>query len=192
MGTEHDPDRPDPPHLGTYGGVVTDNADPLKLGRIRARVPGKCEPQSGWAFPKTVGGGSRKRGVYHVPPVGADVQVTFHHGDVDVPLYECGQWGRGDSVTPIAGDDVSPEDAPSIVCWETEKHLLVFDARAGKSSFHLYDKETGDGVLYDGVTRQLEVHGTVGVSIRSEGVIDIRGLTVTINGRPVTPGGGPI
>ena len=40
------------PFWGKYRGVVTDTADPLLTGRIRARVPDVMgDQESGWAMP---------------------------------------------------------------------------------------------------------------------------------------------
>jgi len=190
-GPEHDPDRPDSPFLGTYDGVVTANEDPLKLGRVKLRVPGLIEPQSGWVFPDAQGAGPQL-GLWFIPVVGADVKVRFLGGDPDVPLYSGGHWGKDDAPTPVRAADVTPADAPKIRVIETERHLLILDTRTGHESIQLVDKETGDGLRYDGVTRALELRGTVAVRIVATGAVSIEGLAVTINGRPVSPGGGPI
>ena len=50
----HEPDR----FFGKYRGVVTDNQDPLMIGRIRARVPDVMgDDESGWAMPCAPFGG---------------------------------------------------------------------------------------------------------------------------------------
>jgi hypothetical protein len=192
---ENDPDAKDPPRLALYHGVVVSNADPLKIGRVTLRVPGLIDEESGWAFPLAL---SRGRGVgfFDVPDAGAEVGVWFLMGDTDRPFYVPGHaiapGGSGQGPSTIQAADVTPEDAPRIKVWETARHLVLLDGRAGREALELRDKETGDGVTYDGLTRSLEIVGTVSVKIRSLGTVDIDGLSVTIAGRPVVPGAGPI
>lgn len=191
---ENDQDDPTPPRLALYDGVVTRRDDPLKIGRVRVRVPGLID-ETDWAFPLSMGRGDGV-GFWHVPKVGADVGVWFLTGNFDRPFYVPGHHiaprgsGRGPSF--IQASSVSVEDAPEIKLWETEDHLILLDGRTGSQAFEVRDKLTGDGVAYDRSTMSLEVKGTISVKITSVGVIDLDALSVTIMGRPVVPGAGPI
>lgn len=191
---ENDPDNPLPSRLALYDGVVLANNDPLKIGRVRVRVPGIVD-ESDWAFPLSLGRGDGV-GFWHIPKVGADVGVWWLAGEPDRPFYVPGHHiaprGAGRGPTYIQAEDVTPDDAPAIKLWETEDHLILLDGRAGRQGFEVRDKTTGDGVTYDRTTMSLEVKGTVSVKVTSTGAIDIDGLAVTIMGRPVVPGAGPI
>lgn len=192
---ENDLDRPDPAFTAIYHGVVTSNADPLKVGRVRVRVAGIVEPESDWAFPVgTVGGGESAVGFYAVPKVGSEVGVWFKGGDVDHPFYVAGHWGApgGSSQAPTPVRSATAEEAPLIRCFETDRHLLTFDARPGREVLKFEDKTSGDALTFDGLTRSVELKGTVAVVIKATGAIKIDGLAVTINGRTVRPGGDPI
>jgi hypothetical protein len=72
---------------GKYRGRVTDNDDPLKLGRVRVKVPDVFgDESSGWAlpcFPLAAAG----QGLFMVPPVDAWVWVEFEYGTPDKPIY---------------------------------------------------------------------------------------------------------
>src|SRR5512136_1169857 len=83
-------------HLGMYLGHVTDRNDPEGLGRVRVSIPGLIEPESGWAWPLgTSGGGSRDRGFFAVPEVGAEVAIWFNQGDLsEEPFYLSAHWGK--------------------------------------------------------------------------------------------------
>src|SRR6185503_13488238 len=84
-------DAPDQRLLGLHVGHVVDRADPLKLGRVRIRIPGLIQAASAWAFPLgTLGGGSDRRGFFAVPEDGAEVGVLFQEGDVERPYYLSG------------------------------------------------------------------------------------------------------
>lgn len=195
MGDDHDTDGI-PPNLAMYHGEVVSNADPLKLGRCRVRVPGIIDERSGWAFPlATVGGGSDAAGFFAIPKVGADVGVWFKGGDEDQPFYMAANWSAPDGATeiPTPVRAASVEEVHLIQCFETERWLLVFDNRTGRESLTIKDKATSNDVIeIDGALHGVTIKGTIGVTIESLGAITIRGTTVTINGRPVLPTGRPI
>ncbi|MEZ6242093.1 MAG: phage baseplate assembly protein V [Phycisphaerales bacterium] len=88
---------------GKYRGVVSDNADPEKLGRVRARVPEVLDSeQTGWALPCSPYAGAGE-GSFATPPVGAGVWIEFEAGDVSRPVWTGCWWGRGQVPTNNAG-----------------------------------------------------------------------------------------
>ncbi len=84
---------------GKYRGVVTDNQDPLVLGRVRAKVPDVMgDQESGWAMPCAPFGG-KQTGFFAIPTVGAGAWIEFEHGDPDYPIW-CGCWWGNSSEMP--------------------------------------------------------------------------------------------
>jgi uncharacterized protein involved in type VI secretion and phage assembly len=67
-------------------GLVTDNKDPEKLGRVKIKYPTLGgEVESGWA--RVVwGAAGKERGVVALPEVNDEVVVGFEHGDVRRPF----------------------------------------------------------------------------------------------------------
>jgi uncharacterized protein involved in type VI secretion and phage assembly len=83
---------------GKYRGVVTDNQDPLMMGRIRASVPDVMgDLESGWAMPCAPFGGSQT-GFFAIPTVGAGVWIEFEHGDPDYPIWSGCWWGSSNEM----------------------------------------------------------------------------------------------
>ncbi|MGF1485900.1 MAG: phage baseplate assembly protein V [Prochloraceae cyanobacterium] len=81
-------------------GIVTDNEDPEKMGRVKVKFPTLTEEHnSAWARIVSVGGG-KERGIDWLPEIDDEVLVGFEHGSIDRPLVLGGLWN---------GKDVPPE-----------------------------------------------------------------------------------
>jgi uncharacterized protein involved in type VI secretion and phage assembly len=86
---------------GKFRGVVTDNRDPLMMGRVRARVTDVMgQDESGWAMPAAPFGGNQT-GFFALPAVGAGVWVEFEHGDPDYPIWSGAWWGSAAEIPPL-------------------------------------------------------------------------------------------
>ncbi len=117
-----------PAFYGKYRGSVTDNQDPLMLGRIKARVPDVTgDQETGWAMPCAPFGGSAT-GFFALPTVGAGVWIEFEYGDPDYPIWVGCWWGSVAEMPPIllappykkvmiqteGGNNVVLDDTPGI------------------------------------------------------------------------------
>lgn len=176
---------------GLYIGTVVKRDDPEMLGRIKFTIPGLVEPESPWAWPLgTVGGGSKNRGFFAVPEEGAEVGILFNQGDVDVPYYLCGHWGA-----PEAGKE-TPEEAqkkpPDNRVFATETFRFEFDETKDKKAARITNLKTKDYIELDAERNTIVVSGTTAIVIHAVGAVDIRGATVQIQGRTVTPTPDPI
>jgi hypothetical protein len=81
---------------GKYRGLVTNNMDPLSLGRVQAMVPEVLgEMPSGWASACAPYAGPQA-GFFAIPPVGAGVWIEFEAGDVSRPIWVGGWWGTAE------------------------------------------------------------------------------------------------
>lgn len=191
-----------------YEGVVVDNADPLRIGRVKVRIPGVIEPASDWAIPLGApGGGSNTRGMFFVPEVGSEVAVFFKLGDVDHPRYMPSAWGMPKGVpdspsfvlTDIeTGDKIQPEDVHKVRGIQTRNWNIILDDRDGKEILKIMDRNpdaNSKGVIVelDGVRKGIRIAGTTAVMVECDGVVNVdAGLGLFLNGRKVRRGGGEI
>jgi hypothetical protein len=77
-------------------GLVTNNDDPDKLGRVKVRFPTLSDAdESTWARVATPGGGAQ-RGLQWLPEVGDEVLVGFELDDKTRPMILGGLWSRKD------------------------------------------------------------------------------------------------
>ena len=106
---------------GKYRGVVVDNDDPKKIGRIRVSVDavygGALSP---WATPCLPYAGPGV-GFYAIPPRDAGVWVEFEQGDTSRPVWTGGWWGVDDPPQDQSGTAASPP----LKIWRSEKGLLL-------------------------------------------------------------------
>lgn len=80
-------------YWGKYRGKVTENEDPLFLGRIITEVPAVPGAVANWAMPCTPYAGFQV-GFYTIPPIGANVWVEFEGGDPSFPIWAGCFWGE--------------------------------------------------------------------------------------------------
>ena len=75
----------------SYLGVVEDNNDPKKLGRLKVRVAPYSDLETEelpWAYPKLgTHGNSAEYGGLNVPEIGSQVRVEFPSRDLTAPYY---------------------------------------------------------------------------------------------------------
>ncbi|MEI6340909.1 MAG: phage baseplate assembly protein V [Verrucomicrobiota bacterium] len=113
---------------GKFRGRVTDNQDPLQIGRIRASVPDVLgDAASGWAMPCFPFAG-QGLGFFALPDVGAGVWIEFEHGDPDFPIWAGCWYGTAAELPPAllappyqklivktkGGNSVTLDDTPGV------------------------------------------------------------------------------
>jgi uncharacterized protein involved in type VI secretion and phage assembly len=150
-----------PPFYGKYRGVVTDNRDPVQLGRVRARVQDVLgDQESGWAMPAVPYAG-KGVGFFLIPPVDALVWFEFEHGDPERPIWTGCFWATGEL-------DAAPE-----------KKVLKTDA----GTITLDDTPGAGGITIEtaiGMRIKISVQG-IEITNGQNGTIELTGPQVSVN-----------
>jgi uncharacterized protein involved in type VI secretion and phage assembly len=77
-------------------GIITDNKDPLKLGRVKLKFPViSMDDVTDWT-PIIMQGAGKNRGWFFIPEIDDEVLVVFEHGDIDRPLVVGALWNGKD------------------------------------------------------------------------------------------------
>jgi uncharacterized protein involved in type VI secretion and phage assembly len=155
--------------FGKYRGIVTDNLDPLMIGRVRARIPDVMgDEESGWAMPCAPFGGNGI-GFFAIPTTDAGVWIEFEHGDPDYPIWSGCWWGSAAEMPPV------------LLAPPYKKVLLKTE---GGNSVLLDDTPGAGGITLETSGGQKVVLSATGVEITNgQGAsIKLSGPQVSING----------
>ncbi len=174
-------ERAEQQYFGKYRGIVVDNKDPLKLGRIKVRVPSilvctveptqPCDPNadvkdgdpsvSDWAWPCVPCGGASEQGFFFIPDVCAHVWVEFEEGNLEHPIWVGTFWANPGKKpqTPQEAQDMAGTKKDSEpqrrMLKTTSGHVLEFCDIKGKESITLTHK--------DGAFINLDEKGSVSI-----------------------------
>lgn len=127
---------------GVSVGVVTDNADPDGLGRVRVRLSWLPSDEASWWARVAAPMAGKQRGVYFLPEVGDEVLVAFEHGRPD-RAYVLGSLWNGADRPPLTNDD-KKNNLRTIR--SRSGHELLFDDSEGAARIVLRD-QAGDNKL---------------------------------------------
>jgi len=181
-------------------GLVTNNSDPQKQGRVKVQFPYLTEQESFWA-PVLLPAAGKERGLSMLPVVGEQVVVAFENGDSSFP-YVLGSVFNGKD-TPgeeMAVDDGSfamKSDHKALIAAQedinlrTEKGKWVIEVNAGdvtetvKSPGNYTGKFDGKWDLT--ANQAITVESKQGVTIKApqitleaQGTMAIKGMTVSV------------
>jgi uncharacterized protein involved in type VI secretion and phage assembly len=150
--------------FGKYRGVVTDNQDPLMIGRVQARVPDVLgDRSSGWAMPCSPFGGDQT-GLFAVPKNGAGVWVEFEHGDPDYPIWVGCWWGNA---TELPSELLTPPPPAKKVLLRTEGgHSIMVDDTPGTGGITL---TTSSGQKVALTATGIEIDNGMGAKVTLKG-----------------------
>lgn len=146
------------PFHGKFRGVVSDNADPLNMGRIRARVPDVFgENESGWALPALPYAG-KGVGLFLIPPTNASVWIEFEHGDSEYPIWTGCFWAQGELPASPA--------APDMKVLKTDVATITINDSAGSGGITI-ETTAGMKIVID--SSSMEITNGQGASIKLSG-----------------------
>ncbi|GIE89671.1 VgrG-related protein [Actinoplanes regularis] len=180
---------------GLVVGVVTNNDDPEKLGRVRVTFPTlSAEDESTWAR-LAVPGGGRRRGLQWVPEVDDEVLVGFELNDLTRPVVLGGLWSRRDD-PPEVGASSGGKVESRVLASRIDSRLTFRDGSVpavslslGATSCELHLEKSESSLAGE----QKLVISANQIEIRAKSKLTLAGATVDISASgPLTAAGKPI
>jgi uncharacterized protein involved in type VI secretion and phage assembly len=121
-------------------GVVTDNKDPNKSGRVKVKYPVLSNDDSSFWAPIVMHGAGKNRGWFFIPEVNDEVLVLFEHGDVNRPQIVGSLWGKDKPPDKNPGGNprrMIKSRQGSKITFDDEKNQVVIEDGTGKGKITL-------------------------------------------------------
>ena len=172
---------------GIVLGIVTNNQDPEKVGRVKVKFPWLEDgDESYWARVATLMAGN-DRGTFFLPEVEDEVLVAFDHGDINHP-YVIGTLWNGVDTPPetnengknnirkiksrsgheIIFDDNDEEMKEKIEIHTNAGHVIVLDDSAGGEKIEIKDKTGNNSIVIDSVQNAITISSQMKLSIKAQ------------------------
>lgn len=165
---------------GLVRGIVDDNVDPQKLGRVKVRLPWlSADFSSAWAPVMQLGAGPGS-GTFFLPAVDDEVLVGFEHGEVDRPVVVGGLFNGVDK--PPAYDRYLDNGAVlrrAIVSRLGHQIALSDDAK-NESGISLVTKNGTVGISLNAKDQKLILSCNGAIEIQAVGEMKLSGSKITI------------
>ena len=130
---------------GVVIGIVTNNNDPDRLGRVKLRFPWLgASIESDWARVAAPMAGNG-RGLYFLPEVEDEVLVLFERGDVRVPFVIGALWNGQDQAPAVNSDG---KNALRVIK-SRKGHLIRFDDSEDAPKIEVIDASSGNRIVID-------------------------------------------
>jgi uncharacterized protein involved in type VI secretion and phage assembly len=169
---------------GIVLGIVTNNRDELKLGRVKIKFPWSVDgDETQWARVATFMAG-KDMGAFFLPEVGDEVIVAFDHGDINHP-YVLGSLWNGKKKPPIANDDGQNdirmlksrsghqvtfndgEGAEKVEVRTKSGHTILLDDSSGKENITIRDK-SGNTIQIDSVQNAITIQSSTKLILKAK------------------------
>lgn len=152
---------------GVVIGVVTNNMDPLQLGRVKVRYPhlGSLPPiESNWCRVASQSGGMMS-GSYFIPDINTEVLVAFEHGDVNYPYILGTLWNNLDRPPKPTAAVVIGGKVIERVIQTAKGHYISFNDMPGKEGITLSDKLGLNSIFLDLTKKSVSIKAMNEVAI---------------------------
>ncbi|MGB7342038.1 MAG: phage baseplate assembly protein V [Phototrophicaceae bacterium] len=165
---------------GVTVGIVTNNKDEEKLGRVKVQFPWlSAEDESHWARIATPMSG-QQMGLFFLPEVGDEVLVAFQHGMMEFP-YIIGSLWNGKEKPPETNDD-GKNNLRFIK--SRSGHIIRLDDTDGSEKIEVIDKSGKNTIVIDVAANSITItsEGTIDLTAKKDITIKSSGGDVSIQG----------
>jgi len=171
---------------GVTAGIVTNNQDPDKLGRVKLKFPWLSDDNETDWVRMAVSMGGADRGTFFLPEVGDEVLVAFEQGDINFPYVIGALWnkkakppeGNADKknnirkITSRSGheiifDDNAEQKKEKLEIHSKAGHKIVLDDSGGQEKIEIVDKAGSNKIVIDSMKKAVSVESGMEINIKS-------------------------
>jgi phage protein D/phage baseplate assembly protein gpV len=170
--------------FGLAVGVVTDNQDPQRLGRVKIWLPWLTGSDASYWARVIAPGAGNDRGIWFMPEINDQVLVGFEYGDIHYPYVLGGLWNQDNP--PPSGE------VDKRVLRSRLGHTITLDD-SGSGSITIEDPsgnrvkiDTGSRAMTIDIGGNIDITAQGNLKLTAQGQLELRGMGITIDG---TPGG---
>lgn len=162
---------------GVVIGLVTNNQDPEKLGRIKVKFPWLSETdESHWARMATPMAG-KTGGFYYLPEVDDEVLVAFDQGDPRFPYILGGLWNQQDK--PPETNENGKNN--SRIIRSRSGHEIRFDDTQNKEQIIITDKSGKNKLTLDTTENTITITSEKDITLSApKGTIKLSAQTLAL------------
>jgi uncharacterized protein involved in type VI secretion and phage assembly len=170
-------------------GIVTNNDDPEKMGRVRVKFPDLDATQEGWwarvASVSATGG----RGIMMMPLVDDEVVVGFEHGDPRRPFVLGSLWNGTTKPDKLAAEGGGKPDGSfnlrsdkKVAIGSGADMSISSDAKMDAKATSDFSLQADGKLALTGNGSEISITGAAGsVVIKQDGSITIKGTQITVD-----------
>lgn len=169
---------------GVIIGIVTNNKDPEKIGRVKLKLPVRLlQKETDWARVAMPMAGKGK-GMFFLPDVGDEVLVIFNEGDIRQPYVIGSLWNKNETppetnsdgknliklIKSKGGHEIRINDKDDegqiIIKTKNGNSITIYDKGNGK--IELKDKSGSDKIVIDGDGKSIEITGDSAINLKAK------------------------
>jgi uncharacterized protein involved in type VI secretion and phage assembly len=150
---------------GVVVGLVTNNQDPDKMGRVKVKFPWLSDSdESYWARLATPMAG-KDRGIYFLPEVDDEVLVAFEHGDVRFPYVLGALWNGQDQDKPPEQNSDGKNNIRMIK--SRSGHIIRLNDEEGKETIEIIDKSGKNSIAIDTTNNAISITSDKDITLKA-------------------------
>lgn len=169
---------------GVVIGVVSNNKDPKKLGRVKVKFPWLSDnDESYWARIATPMAGPQ-RGFYFIPEIHDEVLVVFEHGDVRFPYILGALW----NVKDVPPKEAKLDGKNNIRLIKSRSgHVISLDDTKGQETIEILDKSKKNSIKVDTKANTISITTDKDITLSApKGTIKLDAKQIEINSKTTT------
>jgi uncharacterized protein involved in type VI secretion and phage assembly len=138
---------------GVVSGIVINNKDPEKMGRVKVKIPRiSGDEESNWARIAAFMGG-KERGAFFLPEVDDEVLVAFEYGDINMP-YIIGSLWNGEDKPPEQNSDGKNNIR---IIRSRSGHVIKLDDTENNEKIEIIDKTQKNMIIIEKKNNKISI-----------------------------------